>query len=72
MSPTLTPEQELSLLRWRPIDTPVTLDDVNEYCDIEFANEHDIWQGNFASASERSKATHWRPITLPGAYNSQH
>ena len=53
----------LRALEWRPTaESLPTEDDASEYGDVEWADQHDIWQGNY---QDHSHATHWRPITLP-------
>ena len=57
--------EELYSLRWIPITERLpTIEDGNEFEDVEWSDGKDIWQGNYQCAHARS-ATHWRRITLP-------
>lgn len=58
-------ERELNTLRWIPISERLpTIEDGNEFEDVEWSDGRDIWQGNYKN-SRRHNPTHWRRITLP-------
>ena len=56
-------ERELNALRWIPITERLpTIEDADEFEDVEWSDGKDIWQGNYRN---EDNATHWRRITLP-------
>lgn len=58
-------QARLRKLDWTPVTERLpTLEDANEFEDVEWSDGKDIWQGNYQCAHARS-ATHWRAITLP-------
>lgn len=59
-------ERELNARRWIPITERLpTIEDGNGLEDVEWSDGAGIWEGNYAKAWHRKKATHWRRITLP-------
>lgn len=59
--------KELSQLRWTPItDRMPTVDDANEYHDVEWSDGAERWDNQFYTSNMGNrKATHWRRIVLP-------
>lgn len=69
--PTLVPVTQrflgYSSLRWTPItDRMPTVDDANEYHDVEWSDGAERWDNQFYTPNMGNrKATHWRRIVLP-------
>ena len=58
-------ERELNALRWIPITERLpTIEDGDQFEDVEWSDGKDIWQGNYKN-SRKHNTTHWRRITLP-------
>ena len=59
--------EALRLLDWTPVTKRLpTIEDANEFEDVEWSDGKDIWQKSFyLPNSNQHKATHWRSITLP-------
>jgi len=59
--------KELSSLCWTPITHRMpTVDDANEYHDVEWSDGADRWDNQFYTPNMGNrKATHWRRIVLP-------
>jgi hypothetical protein len=55
---------KLARLDWRPVAAGLpTVEDANEFGDVEWSDGHDIWQAGWARSPHQP--THWRPIHLP-------
>lgn len=59
--------KELSKFQWNPISARLpTVDDANDYHDVEWSDGENIWQNQFTNPNIKNrKATHWRRIVLP-------
>lgn len=59
--------ESLRLLNWTPISEHLpTVEDANEFEDVEWSDGKDIWQSSYYLPNNKPhKATHWRRITLP-------
>jgi hypothetical protein len=59
--------EALHHLTWTPIsERKPTIEDANEFEDVEWSDGKDIWQSSYyLPNSNQHYATHWRRITLP-------
>ena len=59
--------EALRFLDWTPVTKRLpTIEDANEFEDVEWSDGKDIWQNSYyLPNSNQHKATHWRRITLP-------
>lgn len=56
--------KERDELSWIPITERLpTLEDANEYGDVDWSDGKEVWEATYAQAGQ--KATHWRRIVLP-------